>query len=413
MSKPEPSQPYQSALDLPSFVEIQKQLRGMKLLTRVVARKERAKVLELEAQLQRMAGIVDRFYELLGSRNWVFHDDLNLDRIAALVGEEATADSAEAELLALYQERDMLTFMTRRLGGHVGFRTRMHLIERALTDYRAGRFYATTLVLLTVMDGFVSDVERQRKGLHARGVDEMAGWDSIVGHHLGLTHAHRSFIKSTGATTETEVFELHRHGIIHGTILHYDTPIVATKAWNRLFAVADWARSLARRDQPLPSKPSFRETLKKMAANQRTKEALEKWRPSVVTAAHSEFEEQPVLKRARYFLAAWQSRNFGPMATCLPGRLRGPTVNAGAGRVRTTYERDHLTTFEILQLSYDAATVCEVDVRLTINDMTRDGRMRWIREKADGSPAISDSEGEWFLYLWDSHSIVGRAKTRG
>ena len=191
--------------------------------------------------------------------------------------------------------------MTRRLVGQTHLRSRMHLIERALADYQAGRFYATTLVLLTVMDGFVNDVENRRKGLHARAADEMAGWDSVVGHHLGLSHAHHSFIKGTGATTEEEVFELHRHGIIHGTIVHYDNPIVATKAWNRLFAVVDWARSLARQDQPPLPKPSFRETLAKLAENQRTKEALAQWRSSVVTANDPAFEQQPVLQRVRMF----------------------------------------------------------------------------------------------------------------
>jgi hypothetical protein len=410
MSKPGSRQPYRSAIDLPSFAELQEQLRGMKLLTRIVAREERAKVVELEAQLHRMAGIVDRFYDLLGQRNWVFHDDLNLERIAALVGEEATAESAEQGLVTYYQEPDTLTFMTRRLVGQPLLRPRMHLIEHALADYRAGRFYATTLVLLTVMDGFVNDVENRRKGLHARGADEMAGWDSVVGHHLGLSHAHRSFIKSTGATTGEETFELHRHGIMHGTILHFDNPVVATKAWNRLFAVVDWARSLARRDQPSPPKPSFRETLKQLAENQRTKEALAAWRPSVVTAADPTFEQQPVLQRTRLFLEAWRSRNYGQMATCLPRSYRGPTTNAGAGTVRAAYERDQLTSFEILRLNHEAAAVCEVDVRLTMSDATRDGRMRWIREKDNGSPAIAEDAGEWVLYLWDPHSIISRAK---
>lgn len=340
----------------------------------------------------------------------MFHDDLNLERMAALVEDEVTADSAEQGLVAYYQEPDTLTFMTRRLAGQSHLRPRMHLIERALADYYAVRFYATTLVLLTVMDGFVNDVENRRKGLQARGTDEMAGWDSVVGHHLGLSHAHRSFINSTGATTEEEVFELSRHGIVHGTILHYDNPIVATKAWNRLFAVVDWARSLARRDQPPPPKLSFRETLGRLAENQRTKEALAQWRPSVVTAADPTFEQQPVLQRARLFLEAWRSRNYGQMTTCLPRTYRGPTVNAGAGKMRTAYERDRLAAFEILRLNYDAAAVCEVDVRLAIGDATRDGRMRWIREKDNGSPAISEEAGEWILYLWEPYSMIARAK---
>ena len=59
----------------------------MKLLTRIVARKERGKVVELEAQLQHIAAVVDGFYALLGPRNWAFDDDLNLERVGALVSE--------------------------------------------------------------------------------------------------------------------------------------------------------------------------------------------------------------------------------------------------------------------------------------------------------------------------------------
>jgi hypothetical protein len=396
-------------MDLPSFAETQTQLRGMKLLTRVIARSKRADIVALEAQLQRIGHIVDRFYELLGPRNWVFHDDLNLEQMAALTNEGASPASAEERLIAYYQEPDTLKFMIGRLFGHEHLRSRMHLIEHALGDYRAGRYYATTLVLLTVMDGFVNDTENRRKGLHARAAEEMAGWDSVTGHHLGLSHAHRSFIRSTGATTDEEVFELHRHGIVHGTILHYDNLVVATKAWNRLFAIADWARSLARRDQPPSTQPSFREVVGKLAENQRTKEALERWRPSAMTPSDPSFEDQSVLQRARSFLEGWQSRNFGQMALCLPGRFQGPSVNAGAGKIRVVYERDQLIEFEIIRLDFTAAAACEIDVQLTINDAICAGRMRWIREKADGSPAISDGTGEWVLYLWEPSSIIARA----
>lgn len=34
-----------------------------------------------------------------------------------------------------------------------------------------------------------------RQGLHARPMEDMVAWDSVVGHHLGLSHAHQSFVK--------------------------------------------------------------------------------------------------------------------------------------------------------------------------------------------------------------------------
>ena len=55
--------------------------------------------------------------------------------------------------------------------------------------------------------------------------------------------------------------------------------------------------------------------------------------------------------KSTMFLEAWQSCNYGQMATCLPKIHRGPTVNAGAGKVRAAYEQDELTAFEILRLT--------------------------------------------------------------
>jgi hypothetical protein len=64
------------------------------------------------------------------------------------------------------------------------------------------------LLLLSVMDGFVNDVDAsRRRGLHARGPDEMVAWDSVVGHHLGLTHAHAGFTKTFKRTSTDEVRE--------------------------------------------------------------------------------------------------------------------------------------------------------------------------------------------------------------
>lgn len=409
MTQPRSAQPYRSAMDLPSFVELHTQLQGVKLLTRLVARQLRPEIVKLEEQLQHLGRLVDRFYELLGERNWVFHDDLSTEEVERIIGPDATPESAEQGLIAIYQEPGSLSFMTRRLAGIAGLRVRQHLIERALHDHEEGRYYAAVLVLLTVMEGFVNDIESRRRGLHARNADEMVAWDSVVGHHMGLSHAHKAFTKSTGRTTSDEVVELHRHGIVHGTILNYDNLTVAMKAWNRLFAVADWARSLARRNQPPQPKPSFKQVLSQLAETQRTKEALKQWRPSALTAGDAGFEDQEVLRQTRGFLEAWQRRNYGQMGASLPAMHAGPTPNATAGRARDIYERHTLTAFTVERLDYQAAAACEVDVTLTINGVSQPGRMRWIREKDDGSPAIQEQDGRWRLYIWDPVGILRRA----
>ena len=68
-----------SARDLPSVAEMLKQIQGMKLLTRFVARKQRAELVKLEAQVLELTETVDKFYSLLGAWHWIFHDDLNAE----------------------------------------------------------------------------------------------------------------------------------------------------------------------------------------------------------------------------------------------------------------------------------------------------------------------------------------------
>ncbi len=211
--------------------------------------------MELEANLERIVSVVDRFYALLGPRHWIFHDSLDLEAVEELV--DRAAAEAEAGLIARYRDQDDLAFQIGLLRRFPEFQARMNLIERAKEDYIAGRFYSAVLVLLAVMDGFVNDVETDpRRGLHAREPDEMSAWDSVTGHHLGLRNAHRTFTKTFRKRSDQEIHELYRNGIVHGMLTNFDNVIVATKAWNRLFAVADWAKSRveqAREPEPMPS----------------------------------------------------------------------------------------------------------------------------------------------------------------
>jgi hypothetical protein len=235
--------PYASALDLPSIRDLLKQIEGMKALTLFIGRKQRAQVIEVERNVRELAAQVDAFYALLGDRHWIFHERLDTNVVERLLKMEA--DAAEAALIDHYRDEEALSFMLMQLNGLNGMRPRIPLVQHARDDYLGGRYYAVVLVLLAVMDGFVNDVDAsQRRGLHARDPSEMTAWDSVVGHHLGLSHAHSVFTKSTFKTSEEPVFDLQRNGIIHGTLVNYDNVIVATKAWNRLFAVADWARSV-------------------------------------------------------------------------------------------------------------------------------------------------------------------------
>jgi hypothetical protein len=140
--------PYLSAHDLPKFVEMSKQLQSLKLLT-LFRPKRRAKIKELESRLRFMGDTVDKFYAMLGSRNWIFHESLPLDEVADWL-ETASPDEVERNLIAYYRDRDTLQRTARMASGLLAMRRRVPLVQLAVDDHVAGRYYAVVHVLLSV-----------------------------------------------------------------------------------------------------------------------------------------------------------------------------------------------------------------------------------------------------------------------
>ena len=224
--------PYGSASDLPSYQELARLIQGGKRLTLFIARNQRSEILQIEEQLNHLVAVVDRFYDRLGPRNWIFHDSLNVSAVEAILDETANCEEAEQRLIEIYRDKDYLAFWARRLFSVDGLRERSHQIERAREHYCADQFDSVAFHLIAVMDGFVNDFEPDvRRGLASRDPDSMTAWDSVVGHHLRLTNALKDYQKTIKKRVDEEVFELHRHGIVHGAITKFDNVVVATKAW--------------------------------------------------------------------------------------------------------------------------------------------------------------------------------------
>ena len=301
---------YKSAHDLPSFVELSTQLKSLKVLRYLIPKAERPDMDELERQLRHLGDTVDEFYRVLGPRNWIFHDALPVDYIAQLLT-SSNVDDVETGLIAHYNDPENLTFLVGRLRGLPAMRKRYDLLVKAREDYFCERYYACIHVLLSVMDGFVNEFETVRRGLHAREAEELKAWDSVVGHHMGLTNAHKTFTRAKSATNEEPIFELYRNGIVHGSQLNYDNVIVATKAWNRLFAVDDWARATLKEKQPAPTRPSWRELLAQIVETGKRQWATEAWQPSQLFVDEVGFAGHPAVIAADQFLAPWTQRNYG------------------------------------------------------------------------------------------------------
>lgn len=410
MTMPTPTTPYGSAADLPSMRELLDQIRAAKMITLVFARAQRASIVEVERQVIDLCNQVDAFYVLLGERNWIYTDAFRTETIAELVA--LPAADAERALINWYKEPDTLRYGVTRLRGIPALRPRLHQIQSARDDYIAGRYGATVQGLLSVMDGFVNDVDPvARKGMAARAPEELQAWDSVVGHHLGLAHAHKSFTKTFKKTVNEEVFELYRHGIVHGNILHFDNDIVATKAWNRLFAVADWSKSLEKAAVPKKVEKSWPALLREVAdttnAIKKQRDALAAWRPTVVTPADTAFAHDDVVLRSVEYLNAWMQRNYGLAASCLSPMVAEESHGRTAGRVREELSSQLLGEYTIERVNNSAAAVSEVDVILVINGERTEGRMRWIRVDETGMAASPNVPASWRLMSWGPLEMIG------
>lgn len=393
---------YGSAEDLPQVKQMRRELTGLRLLRFLAPREVRAELTKIPEQLRHMTETVDGFYALLGPKHWIFHEDLTVDDMSQIVAEhKSDPEAAERALIDWYAQEDRLTNAVRRQNGVPALRERMHLLQLAVADYEAERYYAVVHMLLSVMDGFVNDLDpSRRRGLHAREPEEMDAWNSVVGHHQGLTAAHQTFTKSFKARDDQPVHELYRNGIVHGMLTNYDNQVVATKAWNRLFAVADWARSIdaMAKDAAKPPEPSWREVLRQLQANEKTKAALESFVPVTLDGSQPDLLViHPVFIACQDYLEAWRRKNYGTMAGAVSA-ITGAAANPGA--VRAEYQQHALQDYTITSLDHRGASVCTVDLQVLINDASHSSQLRWVREGTDGHTVLPTQDGSWQLMSW-------------
>jgi len=115
---------------------------------------------------------------------------------------------------------------------------RRRLLVEAMTHHRAGHYAGSVTIVLTQIEGILTDMTEQSSGeffnpANASLVDDT----SLAGHPLGLKALSAMLgrgVKRTGASGA-----LVRHGILHGRELGFDTLRNSTKAWVALLAVAN------------------------------------------------------------------------------------------------------------------------------------------------------------------------------
>lgn len=391
---------YQSTHDLPSIAEMEKQLQVLRVANWFRGRKARQQMSDLQAQLDHLTTTVDAFHELLGPRNWIFHESLKLDDMAALIAAHSSdPEGAERALIAWYQDPENLRWRIHFLRKHEGLRARMEMINLAAADYQAGRHYAVVQLLLSVTDGFVNDFDpANRKALHALESDDIDPWDSVVGLHHGLASVHRSYIKTVKKLDTEPVYDIHRHGIVHGMLTNYNNDVVSTKSWNLLFAVADWATSLRKKEleDAKPPPPGWRDLIKQVRETAENKSAVSEFEPAVISPGDPRMQDHPVHQTTTSFLEAWQRSNYGGMARHVSHRGGGTRPV----EVKNNYRGHTLEDFGIVELDHFAAAAARVRLKILVDGAERSPEILVCREDDDGKTVFPQQPGDWRLSTW-------------
>lgn len=394
-------EPYSSARDLPSFREMEQNIEGMQqLLAFTPAAKQvqlKRDMRELTTESEHLASLVDAFYDKLGNRNWIFSSDLSVKAVEAIVSIDDPAE-AEKALITYYQSDDRVKFGMKRLSRFEAMRPRLPLLRTALEDYKHARNYSVVLLLIAVMDGFVNDFDKQtRRGLHSREAEDMFAWDSIVGHHMGLTNAHKAFTKSFKKTVTEEVHDLHRHGIVHGMITNFDNSFVSTKAWNHLFAIGDWADAQFKKTEKAgaPPDPSLEEVVQQYRQLQDDKARRDQFQPYGCTPDSANCD---ALRAAEDCFDRWGKKQWALLGAHFMQFTSTPSSTGQLAReAKDLYEDYSLDGSSIQRVEHFSSMGAHLHASLTVNGQTHNAELRWLHVDDEFNMLDEWESGHWVL----------------
>lgn len=394
-----------SAEDLPVVRDLRSSLALLKLLTSFPGLHE-AKYIEakndqkkIEKQLDETVKLVDGFYDKLGPRHWIFTNYIDPNE-ARTIAAAPTEEEAEKRIIAYYQKEGTLDTAFIHLHSQPAMIPRLSLLHLALEDYKAGRYYSSVLVLITVMDGFVNDCNPQnRKDQSSLKSEDMRGWNGIAALEAGLPTAQRLFTKGFYKLDENEVIEVYRNGIVHGMLTNYNNVIVATKAWNLLFAVLDWKQAKddrIRKDQEQGKKLTIRELLNKARHDREDQKKRAAWQAHSLNPEHPEEDHSGAYKVCIDFLTAWHDKNYGALGSFLYNATK---MSAGrkAGEARQLYSVTDLKSWQILEAYRTAPAVATFKVFLNCDRFQETRTLRFVRFKARDR---MDVVPEWERGCW-------------
>jgi hypothetical protein len=324
----------------------------------------------LAVQTEELTSMPDDFNDLFADKGWIMYSRMNNDlaKKAIDLGKSGHFDEAERVLIEFYSPEKIANELKTMIAVEA-FRSRMPLAEKALADFKEGRYYATVLVVLSLLDGMVNEI--QQKGFFTQGVD-LTAWDSVAAHSKGLQRL-TSILSQSRKKTRTGSLTLpYRHGIVHGMDLGYDNQMVAVKSWVALFATRDWA-VMAERNQleappPKPEK-TWKELFQQIQDLERDKKALSSWKPRNIEVGTNippfgeptDYDSDSPEQKFAEFLHYWQANNYGYMAKCIATHMGHPTKELPM-RVREEYSGKQLKSWEFRKIEDEAPAITVISV---------------------------------------------------
>jgi hypothetical protein len=333
-----------------------------------------------ERQALDLETVPDRFNALFGDRGWIMYEMINFDLAKACVAkaEAGDIDGAERDLVESITP-DHIKWKLMLMRGIRAFEPRMTLAEKARTDYEEGRYYASVLVTLSLLDGLVNDLHHRQVGFFAKDV-ELNAWDSMSAHSTGLERLSRLLQERRDKTRSDPIALPYRHGIVHGRDLGYDNKTVAAKSWVALFAVRDWALKAEQKKlgpPPPQPRPSLWATLKRHAEWRKQNEALQvllsAWRPRTVevgrdcpsTADPADLPEGTPERAALEFFAFLRRGNYGGMVRSLDSSFAvNESVNKLAGTFRKRFVNTRVEEVRLLRIRDEAPAISVIGLQV-------------------------------------------------
>jgi hypothetical protein len=428
--------------DNSSFKDLKKTIDGFQALHGIVKffgffglkNKELDKTLDGFEQMKQQFDILskspDRFNEFFAKKGWIAHESMNQDLMLTAIqfADKGHVDLAEQALVNYYSS-DQIYWLVSRLQGIDAFRKRYELLQLAYQDTLEGRFHSAIPVILMMMDGAVNDIDKG-KGFFAENIDVTA-WDSIAAHSTGLKVLKEILSDTRKRTTEEELSMPYRHGILHGRDLGYANQTVAAKSWLALFAVNDWARSIAdgKKTAP-PEKPkptlkeqvnSIIESAQKIKESKAVSERISKWKARglvvgidiIEKGASTDYEDFTPEQEAFRFAEYWSKKKYGLIAKQIHQfSKKDISEKKEAGKVRTAFEGRNLIDYKLTKLIDCTPTISEATLGVVIE---YEGKMheesitlRMIYQGLEGETLIlGDRNGQWkfienFFYRLES-----------